>query len=58
MAVEPDADNGLYESSFIEIDKVSAVPVDRIGRRIGQLDSTMMEQASVALAAYLGLARA
>ena len=55
LVVEPSADNGLRERSAIMIDKISAIPVQRIGGVIGQANDVLMSDVDTALAIFLRL---
>jgi len=57
IEVLPDTVNGLRRRSYIQIDKLGAVPVWKFGDRIGQLESSLMIEVDLALAAYLGLTK-
>lgn len=56
IAIEPDADNGLRQSSQIMIDKVMTIRRERIGKLIGHIDSTTLVQVERCLAVFLGIA--
>ncbi len=55
LDVDATAENGLQKRSQIMVDKAGTVRRDKIGRRIGRLDSTTMLVASTALRKFLGL---
>lgn len=55
--VEPDHANGLRVRSQIMIDRILAVPRDRVRQVIGRLDSQTTERLDQALLLALGLAR-
>src|SRR5882672_9029871 len=46
LGVDPTPENGLVTRSEIMIDKAATVRRDKVGRRIGRLDSGTMEAAS------------
>ena len=56
VSLEPDADNALQKPSQVMIDKAVTLPRTKIGRRIGRIDTTALENVSAALARFLGLA--
>lgn len=57
MTVEPDAQvNGLRVRSQIAIDKITTIPLGKIGGVIGHADGTLMLSVTRALALYLGIA--
>jgi mRNA interferase MazF len=51
--VAPTADNGLCEPSQIAIDKITVVPVDKVGRVIGRADAALLQRVTRALAVFL-----
>lgn len=56
LPVQPTKDNGLRETSYIQIDKLAAVPWEKIGGMIGRLDEDTLLQVNRALAVWLGIA--
>lgn len=56
VTVEPSPANGLKKPSQIMIDKATTVPRDKLGSRIGRLESSTMRAVDGALAVFLGLA--
>ena len=56
LDVAPTAENGLREPSQIAIDKITVVPVAKVGATIGRADDTLMLRVSRALAVFLGIA--
>ena len=52
---QPDDENGLRQPCRLMVDKITAVPRARLGRRIGDLDQEAMESADRALLVFLGL---
>jgi mRNA interferase MazF len=55
LDVAPSAENGLREGSQITIDKITAVPVGRVGGVIGVADDALMLRVGRALALFLGV---
>lgn len=55
VTVEPSRANGLKKPSQVMIDKATTVPRDKLGSRIGRLESSTMRAVDDALAAFLGL---
>lgn len=53
---EPSPDNGLRSLSQLMVDKVTTVPTERIGRRIGHLENDTIVRVNRALALWLGQA--
>jgi mRNA interferase MazF len=51
--VAPNADNGLREPSQIAIDKITVVPVAKVGNVIGRADAALLQQVTRALAVFL-----
>lgn len=56
VTIEPSSGNGLRAASQIMADKPTTVRRERIGSRIGQLDTSDLARLSVTLAFCLGLA--
>lgn len=56
LTVQPSPANGLREASQIMVDKLLALPRDRIRDRIGTLDDAMLLALNRSLALMLGLA--
>jgi mRNA interferase MazF len=57
ITVEPDPSvNGLRERSQIAIDKITTIPLAKIGGVIGHADDAPMVTVTRALALYLGIA--
>jgi len=56
VTVDPSGENGLRVRSQVMADKPVTVRRERIGRRIGRLDSNEMTRLNAALAFVLGLA--
>jgi len=56
IAVDPSSDNGLAQASRVMADKLTTVPKDKLGRRIGRLDDATMLRLNRAMTVFLGLA--
>jgi mRNA interferase MazF len=56
IVVEPDAANGLRETTQFQIDKLSPARRDRCGAVIGRLDAGTMAQIGARMILVLGLA--
>jgi mRNA interferase MazF len=56
LDVTPTPRNGLREPSQIAIDKITVVPVSKVGAVIGDADDTLLVRVSRALALFLGIA--
>ncbi len=57
ILVEPTDRNGLTLSSRLMIDKITTVPKERLGKRIGKLSDDDVIRLNRALTVFLGLAR-
>lgn len=57
-SLEPTAANGLRQPSQVQIDKIVAVPLPRIGESLGRIEPAQMSDVSRLLAAIIGLADA
>ena len=57
LAIEPDPNNGLLETSYAMADKVTTVSRAKMGKRIGALPPAAMTPVSRAINLFLGLAR-
>jgi mRNA interferase MazF len=55
LTVEPSLANGLVERSQVAIDKIAVLPVEKIGKVIGQADDSLMERVTLALADFLDI---
>jgi mRNA interferase MazF len=53
--IEPVAENGLAGASQVMVDKITTVPLSRLGRRIGRLSEADMARVDHALLIFLGL---
>ena len=56
IAVEPSPTNGLLEHSWLMVDKITTVPRERLGRRVGVLEAADVERLNRAILVFLGLA--
>lgn len=56
ITVDPSPDNGLQRISQIQVDKVTTVARERIGRVIGHLDDATMLKINRSLAVFIGIA--
>lgn len=55
LQVEPSSANGLREISQIAIDKITVVPVTKIGDVIGEADDALLLRVNRALALFLSV---
>ena len=55
IMVAPSAMNGLHKRSQLMVDKLFTVPIGDIGRSIGYLETTVMEELKLAFRDWLGL---
>lgn len=55
IAVEPNPENGLLESSQVMVDKITAVALERVASQIGRLSPEDMAAVNRALAIFLGI---
>jgi mRNA interferase MazF len=58
LPIEPTAANGLQASCRLMVDKVTAVPRTRLGKRVGALSRDDMKALNRALFVFLGLSEA
>ena len=56
LPIEPDEHNGLEKLSRLMVDKITTVPKDKLGRRIGRLASKDMTRLERAMLVFLGIA--
>jgi mRNA interferase MazF len=56
LDVKPTERNGLREPSQIAIDKITVVPVSKVGAVIGEADDTLLVRVNRALALFLSIA--
>ena len=57
IRLEPSAENGLREPSSLMVDKLTTVPKDKVGSRIGRLAAKDIMRMNQAILVFLGLAR-
>ncbi len=55
LLVEPDAQNGLRQPSYLMVDRISTVRRSRLGRCIGRLAARDMKRLERALLVFLGI---
>ena len=53
LDVAPSEDNGLRQPSQIAIDKITVVPVAKVGEVIGRADDALLQRVTRALAVFL-----
>jgi len=56
LLVEPTETNGLRIASRLMVDKVTTVPKDRLGEKVGRLDDADVLRLNQAVLVFLGLA--
>jgi mRNA interferase MazF len=56
LPLDPAVENGLRKPSQIMIDKLTAIPRDQLGKRIGRLPEPQMARVNQILLCFLGLA--
>jgi mRNA interferase MazF len=56
LPVEPSDTNGLNTTSRIMVDKITTVPKEKLGHRIGRLDDDDVVRLNRAILVFLGLA--
>lgn len=56
LVIEPTETNGLRAASRLMVDKVSTVPKDKLGEKIGRLDDADIARLNQAVLVFLGLA--
>jgi mRNA interferase MazF len=56
LRVMPTEQNGLHAASRLMVDKIATVPKDKLGDRIGRLDSEDIVRLNRAMMVFLGLA--
>lgn len=56
LPVVPSEGNGLRTASWLMVDKITTVPKERIGERIGHLDTPDVVRLNRAVLVFLGLA--
>ena len=57
IQVEPSPENGLRAARRLMVDKVTTVPKNRLGQRIGRLADDEVLRLNCSLLVFLGLAR-
>jgi mRNA interferase MazF len=56
ILVEPNEQNGLRASSRLMVDKLTTVPKEKLGERVGQLADEDIVRLNQAILVFLGLA--
>lgn len=56
LSVVPDAANGLRAQSWVMVDKISTVPISKVGARLGRLSDEDIVRLNRAMMVFLGLA--
>ena len=56
LLVEPTVNNGLRIASRLMVDKITTVPKDRLGEKVGRLDDADVLRLNQAILVFLGLA--
>ena len=56
QVIQPSPENGLRETAYVMIDKITTVPRTRLGARIGALTPSQMTPINLAMLVLLGLA--
>lgn len=56
IPVEPTGENGLHAPSQLMVDKITTVPKEKLGERVGRLDDETMLSLNRAILVFLGLA--
>jgi mRNA interferase MazF len=56
LPVEPSPSNGLRALSRLMVDKITTVPKNKLGARVGRLDDEDMLRLTRAIVVFLGLA--
>jgi mRNA interferase MazF len=57
VQIEPDDHNGLSSPSSLMVDKITTVPKEKLGKRIGELTDEDVLRLNQAMIVFLGLAR-
>ena len=55
VPIAPNERNGLNALSRLMVDKITTVPKNKLGRRIGHLDAKDLERVNQAILIFLGL---
>ena len=56
LEVQPTPENGLNDASRLMVDKLTTVPREKLGKRIGSLSNADMLRLNRAIVVFLGLA--
>ena len=56
LSIEPTETNGLRIASRLMVDKITTVPKDRLGEKVGRLDDADVLRLNQAVLVFLGLA--
>jgi len=56
ITLDPNRQNGLHRVSQIMVDKVLTLPREKIGKRVGRLNNSVMIRVGRALSLWLGMA--
>ena len=56
IAIDPTPDSGLHQPSFAMTDKITTLPRERLGKKLGALKPTAMAEVNRAMLVFLGLA--
>ena len=56
IPVTPSTQNGLNTDSMLMVDKITTVPKNKLGQRIGELEADDMARVNQAVLIFLGLA--
>lgn len=56
LRVDADETNGLRESSSLMVDKITTIPRQKLGERIGRLDDDHLARLGRAILVFFGLA--
>jgi len=56
LVIEPTATNGLRTASRLMVDKITTVPKDKLGEKIGRLNDADVLRLNQAVLVFLGLA--
>lgn len=57
QVIQPSPDNGLRETSYVMVDKITTIARAKLGERIGVLSASAMSPINRAMLVFLGLAR-
>ena len=53
--IDPDGNNGIRDQSYLMVDKITTVPSNKMGRRVGNLGEADMVELNRAIIDFLGL---